>query len=207
MMLENTSEELSVEDNSVDYTLMFLLAISVALVALDGVELIKLSHNFTVLKTVPTFEACIKWEIFSKVIFGLFSFLAALSALILTSGLLIDSNMFISKVMDTFLYFNYIVFGPYLLTCSILAIINLDHTMVRCDNDNPDHHYFSLTNISSIIVCTCISLVITVAKSIYDAILLFNNSMLRRENGSYIILKLFWWIITRNRLADNPNIV
>jgi hypothetical protein len=208
MMLEsdNSEESSSDRDTSVDYTLIFLLIISLALVALDVVELSKVVKNFELAKTTENFETCLKYEYFTKGTFGLFSFLAAVSAVVLTFGLLVNAEIFIQKFMDTFLYLNYLIFGPYMLAMTVLGMMQLEHTMFICDKTDPSHKYFSFTNIVSTIICGSISLLIVLVKTIYDSATMFNNSIIRRDGGSLILHKLFWWIVTRNRNNNRNNI-
>jgi hypothetical protein len=206
MMQENISEESENEVNSVDCTLVLLFIISGVLLLIDSIEIYKFIQNFQILKgNVLLFETCFKWEILTKAVFAFFSFCAAFSAMILTLGLLINVEFFINKLLDTFLYFNFLIFGPFMLTFSVLALIYIDNTIFTCDKSGGNIKLISFTNIISIIACGSISLIITICKSIYSVVLLFNDSILRREGGNFILAKIFWWFVLRHRDDGNNN--
>lgn len=188
------------EDRGQNFTLLLLLFISFILVLVDSLEIyhVVLNWEYGMMITTPIFESCIKWELFAKTIFALFSLFGALSAFTLTVFLLIDTNWFADKILSTFLYFNYLIFGPYMLGFSVLGMINWTKVIYICDKQNLNNKIFSPANMFSLLGCFFIALIITFLEAVCSTVNLYFNSILRKPEGSYIIRKLFWWSIFRN---------
>jgi hypothetical protein len=203
------------DDHGQNITLILLLVLSFILVFVDTLELYQLtvSWQYGVSIISPVFESCIKWELYTKTIFCVFSFLGAISSFILTLFLLISSNWFAEKILSTFLYFNYLIFGPYMLGFCILGFMNWNNVVFTCDRQNYSNKVLSASNVFSLIGCFIIACLITCFVSIYKTVMLYFDSILRRSQGSAILRKLFWWVVFRNRepveyvrsTVNNPN--
>lgn len=189
------------EDRGQNITLVLLLLISFILLFVDSLELYGLIQNWEFGTSVisPIFESCIKWELYNKSIFSIFSFLGAVSAFMLTLFLLINSTYFAENILATFLYFNYVVFGPYMLGFCILGFINWNNVVYQCDRQSFNNKLFSISNFFSLIACFILSLMVTLLVSVYKTINIYVDSILRKPKGSFILRKLFWWTIFRNR--------
>jgi hypothetical protein len=206
----DSRQESFTEDRTVDCTLLLLLIVSLVLVTVDILEIYKLIQSWPMLKLSPVFDSCIKYELISRTVFASYSFLAASSAFMLAIGLLSGVNTFIDKYIDTFLYYNYLIFGPYMLTLSVLAIVYWNNTLFVCDKVNVEIKHFSFTNVFAVLLCLVISLFITISKAVYQVILLLQDSILKRGEGSAMLRKLFWFVALRNRaehsITNNVNI-
>lgn len=186
-------------------TLYLMLAICIVLVSVDIIEMIKLISAWTVKDKIEPlfFDSCIKVDLLVKTAFSVFSLLAALSAFILVSMMIMSLEFFIEKLMQPFLYLNYNIFGLYMLGFSLFGIIHWNEVAFMCDKKNPDEKIFSVGNMFSLIGCFALSLVITFGVTIFQTVTKFSDSILRRENGSPIIRSIFWWFVFRGRGNEN----
>lgn len=189
------------EETGHNFTLLLLLFISVILVLVDGMELYHIIINWEYgMKIItPIFESCIKWELYTKTVFAIFSLLGAFSSVSLVIFLLVDTNWFADKILTTFLYFNYMIFGPYMLGFTIIGFANWNNVVYTCDKQNFNNKIFSPSNTFSLIGCFILSLIITCLVTIYKTVNLYINSTLRRPGGNVLLRKLFWWSVFRNR--------
>ena len=158
-----------------------------------------LNWQYGTLIITTAFDSCIKWELYTKTAFAIFSLFGALSSLIISAFLIIDTNWFISKGMTSFLYFNYLVFGPYMLGFATLGIIKWTNVAYVCDKQNFNHKNISPANIFSLVSCFTLSLSITVFVAIYKTMDIFIQSITSKPGGSVVIRKIFWWAVFRNR--------
>jgi len=186
------------ENNNSDLTLYILLSVSGLLIVIDGLELIHMIYNweygFLIVK--PVFESCIKYELISKTVFSIYSFIAAFSAFFLAFFLLCGQEFFLNKLRTTYLYINYIVFGPLMAALSILGICHWEQVVYVCDKNNLYSKEVSVSNSITIIGCFLISVVITVIVEFFESINFLLDSILKRNTGSHIIGRFFWQIAT-----------
>jgi hypothetical protein len=158
-----------------------------------------MNWHYAMLISKPVFEACIKWELYTKTTFAIFSFLGVVSAFVLTLFLVIDTNWFAEKILSTFLYFNYIIFGPYMMGISIIGFANWNSVVYVCDKQNLNNKIFSVSNMFTLITCFLFSTGVTCLVAIYKTITLYIDSTISRPEGNFILRKLFWWAVFRNR--------
>ncbi len=198
------------EDNrsSADMTLIFLFIVSSILVTVDIIEIHKIIQDWKYgIMIVPNvFENCLKWELGTKTVFGVFSLGAAFSAFVLSLGLLVNPDKFVAKFLDTFLCFNWVVFGPQMLAFSILALCYWNNVVYVCDKNNIDNKIIIASTVFSIFMCLIISAVLVIFKSAYETVLLINDSVTRSNGGNSIIRKLFWYYAYRNRNEINNTV-
>jgi hypothetical protein len=192
------------DETNHNISLYFLFIISSILVFVDSIDMYHVIKNWevasnNVLTAPPVIESCIKWELYSKTTFSLLSLFGAFSALFLSTFLIIDTNYFAEKLLNTYLYFNYIMFGPYMLGICILGFFNWSKVVYQCDKQNMNNKILSLTNMVTLISCFMMSLFITALMAILKTVNLYINSTLRRPEGNVIIRKLFWWVVFRNK--------
>jgi hypothetical protein len=198
-------EEQNLSNN---FTLYLILIICSMFVALDTLELYKFSENWNLsLKTFNTqmFDKCIKYQMLAKACFSVFSLFAALSSFVITFFMIISVDYFINKLLNAYVYINTLIFGPYMLGMTILGLFNWDKILFICDNTNKEElhdRFLSFTNLFNIIACFILSFILTLGVTIYKSLELYINSILRKDDGNYIIRKLFWWAVYKNR---NPN--
>jgi hypothetical protein len=145
---------------------------------------------------------CYKNEFLIKTAFSIFSFMAAISAFILTFFLAISMEYFIDKMLSAFLYMNYYIFGLYMLGFSIFGLVHWNDITYVCDKNFLFHKEFSLSNMFSLLGCFILSLTITIGVCIYETVMLYIDTILRREGGNKYLRSLFWWAVFRGRGAE-----
>ena len=185
-------------DNSILYILLITSSIFIIVDTLEFIQIIKYWGR---INAVPlnTFESCVKWEFYTKTVFCVYSLLGAVSAFILILMLFSNTNFFLEKYTKTFRYFNYILFGPYMLGFSIMGIYNWRNVLFVCDKKNNEDKFLSFTNLISLIAVFLLSILITLLVLIIKTITIYLNSILNRPGGSPLLRKLFWKFIFRNR--------
>jgi len=210
------------ENNTSDFSLYILLSVSGLLVVIDGLQLIHMIYNweygFLIVK--PIFESCIKFELISKTIFSIYSFIAAFSSFSLTLFLLCAQDFFLGKFLKTYLHINYIFFGPYMVLLSILGIYHWEEVVYVCEKSNLNFKEVSVSNSVTIIGCFLISALITVIVQFLESFNFLLDSILKRETGSLIIGRFFWQIASsranqariranngNNYSANNQNVI
>jgi hypothetical protein len=197
-MMEEVEEE---NRTGTDISLVFLFVVSTILVTVDLMEInsILYSWKYGLLIVHVVFDSCLKWELITKTVFGIFSFGAAISAFILSLGLLINADKFVNKFLEAFLYFNWLFFGPYMLGFAILAICYWNNVVYVCDKNNIDNKVITPATVFSIFSCLIISSIIVISKSAYEIILFIHDSITRKPDGNAMVRKVFWYYAFRNR--------
>jgi hypothetical protein len=182
-----------------NFTIYLMLVICVILISVDMIELYRvvLSWNYMNKFDPVLFNSCIKKELILKTIFSVFSFLAAISAFLLCLFLTISVEFFIEKIMPTFLKLIYFIFGPYMLAFTIFGLANWNDVVYICDRRNYKNQLFSMSNMISLVGCFLFSLTITIGVTIYETVMLYIESILRRSNGSKLLRGMFWWAVLR----------
>jgi hypothetical protein len=201
MNTNSDTHENQESNRGVNCLMLILLCIAIVLVFIDFLELYNLFLSWRVSVNLPLFESCLKYELISRTIFSAFSFLCALSALLLTIFIIINTLWFAEKALSSYLYFNYLMFGPYMFGFSLLGFIFWSDVVYVCDrvNPNPDNKILSPGNLFSLITCFIISFSLTIAFSVYKTITIYIDSAMRRPDGNMALRKLFWWFVLRNR--------
>jgi hypothetical protein len=123
--------------------------------------------------------------------------MAALSAFLLCLFLTVSLEFFVEKMMSTYLYLIYFIFGPYMLGFSIFGLANWNEVVYVCDRRNHKNSVFSLSNVVSLIGLFLFSLTITIGVTIYESVMLYIDSILRRPHGSKFVRSMFWWAVLR----------
>jgi hypothetical protein len=104
-------------------------------------------------------------------------------------GLLREFGTYIDNYIETFIYYNYLIFALYANKFSILAIVYWNNALIVFDKAYEIKH-FSFTNVFAMLLCLVISLIITIS-SLCQVILLLQDSILKRGEGSEMLRKLF----------------
>lgn len=187
-----------------NFTLYLMLIICVILLTVDILEMIRLSYswNEAAKYTEVIFESCIKNELLLKTVFGVYSILAAIAAGLLTLFLIISIDFFLDKVLLTYIYMIYFIFGASMLGFSCLAMHYWNDLVYVCDYRNFHNKLFSVSNMLSLIICLTLSLAITVGACLYETVMLYINSILRRDNGNKWLRSIFWWTVLRTSGTD-----
>jgi len=187
-----------------NFSLYLFLIISLILVSVDilGIYHIVLTWKASINASTVVFETCLKWQLISKTCFAVFSSLAAISSLVLCGFLIINMEFFTDKMLNTFLYYNYLIFGPYMLGFCILGLIFWNETSYVCSKHNINYKFFSTSNAFSLVFSLVVSIIITIGVAVYKAINLFIDSMLQKPDGYDFIRKWVLWIALRSSNAS-----
>lgn len=187
-------------------TIFFVLLISLILVGMDFVSLYY-SYNYLIesinTTTTEVFDQCIKFPVISEMFFTVFATLAGMSAILLSFGFLFFYEIFVEKLLNSFFYFNYYIFGPLLLASSILGLIKFDNIAYVCEESNPKVKIFNLSIVICLIIILVFGTVITATYSSMTMFEYFSDSVRFTKDGSYLIGKTFWkYVFSRNRIVN-----
>jgi hypothetical protein len=188
--------------------LKIVLFLSAILVAMDVLEVY---FAFMSLKKASglfdpiTFEQCLKYHILSQIFFTLFATFSGVSALLMSLGLLVNYEIFTHKALDTFMYMNYMIFGPYLLGACFLGFFYFEEVVYSCPKLDVSEKFLNLSTLFVLCICFVISMIITIGYSVLSSIHNLHLSINNRDEGSRWLRKLFWWSVftRRNQILDS----
>ena len=162
------------------------------------VNLIKRAYNILPNKV---FEECYLYPRYLDLFLEFISFFLGIDLIFLTAIPLVDYtfnlDIFFMKFSGIFLYFNYIVFGPFLIGCLFLSLKHKAKLMYICVNYNPEKKIVNFRIFFIFIFNLIISSIISFFGSWYFSNNYFNNSIKCKPTGNYIIGKIFWDIALR----------
>jgi hypothetical protein len=178
-----------------------MLTISGVLLTVDGLEIHQLIQgwNKELHRGPHLFEACLKTDILTRLTISFFSMASAISAFVLTLMLIISIEYFMEKLLSTYLYFNYMVFGPIMLSLCIIGIYNCQSVFYMCINKSISSRVLSISNVVSVFGGLILSLLITVTVAVFKGINSFIDSTTRKPEGNSLIRKAFWYFVFKNR--------
>ncbi len=187
--------------------IILILIIAILLVVLDIFSL-NASYTYLIESTHAfspfIFDKCIKYSTISEMFFTVFATLVGISAIFLSLGFLIAYETFTERILKSFFYFNYYLFGPFMLSCCVLGLLNFQKIGYACEDNNPNYTYLNLSFIVSLIIVLIIGTVITSAFSSMNMFQYFSDSIRFTKDGSYLLGKTFWkYIFSRNRISIN----
>ena len=154
------------------------------------------------------FNKCVKYNQLSEIMYTTFSTLIAVSASFMSLGILFSYDFFLSKLIDSFLSFNYFIFGPMLFGATLLGYFNYDSIFYSCYRNNPNVLSFNLSNFIAISLISLISMMITISCSKFSANDYVQKSISYNKDGNFLLGKLFWkYSLNRNygNLGNNAN--
>ena len=200
-------------DNS-RLALKIVLVLSVLLVGMDCLEiyfsfdnLIEAANKFDPF----IFENCIKYHILSQIVFTVFATFAGISAFFMSMGLLVNYEFFSNKLLETFLFWNYIIFGPYLLAACILGYVNFSLIAFNCDRTDISQKYINFSTLMALIICFLLSIIITIMFAFLTGARVMILSITFQEGGWHCLGRRFWnYVFNRSephedRLENNLN--
>lgn len=189
--------------------LKIVFVLSLLLVTMDIMEIyFAYSHLISISQTTSPviFENCVKYHLLAQIFFTLFATLAGTSACFLSLGLLIDYEIFTMKFIDTFLYFNYLIFGPYLLAACCLGYYNFNLIAFTCDPNDLSKRHVNFSTVIALIICLLLSFLLTFSYSVFYSIKKLINSVRFTTNGNYYLGRVFWrYVLDRRHDAVRVN--
>lgn len=188
--------------------LKIVFGLSLVLVLMDSYEIyFSYSHLVQYSKTFDPeiFNSCIKYHVFGQIFFTFFATFAGLSACLMALGLLVNYEFFATKGIETFIYLNYLVFGPYLLSSCFLAYCYWDKVIYNCDSKDYSKKYLNFSSLMALLICFVLSVIITFGYTIISSFQVLLQSVRFRPEGNRVIGRLFWdYIIHREVNESNP---
>ena len=200
--MDNNNNE---DDFSNSNGIKCLFILSLLLITMDILELYYsyiylLDYSKTLSQVI--FNQCVKYPIITQLFFTVFATLAAFSASLMSLGLLIDYQVFALKLIDSFMYYNFYCFGPFLLGSTILAFCNFGKVCYSCDNDDYNKKYLNISTVIYLVIAFTISSLVTFGFSIISAFEYFNNSIKFTRDGNYLLGKIFWKYVFQRAIHD-----
>ena len=188
--------------NSEKISAFFVLIISLLLICMDLFSLYD-SYDYLLYtsKKYPfeTFNQCIKYPSITEIYFTLFAFMAAISACLMSIGILLDYDAFFDKFLVSFLNFNYYIFGLLLLSSSLLGLLNYNKICYDCIKKDPDNQEFNLSTFFFLVLLMIIGVIITFVFSSLNTFEYVCNSVKFSKDGNYLLGKAFWkYVLGRN---------
>jgi hypothetical protein len=197
----NTSQISQTFNNSNKKIIIFLLVTSSILFILN------LFQFYTTISKWQTFhsissnirETCYIYDISFKSIKATLSLIIGISILIFSICISIDSEWFFEKIICSFLYMNYTIFGPYCLVMCIFGIFSYKKVLYCCDKDKNWERHFSLYNTFILGMLFVFSLINTCLVSIFSAWSVITKSISGKNGGNVLIKTLFWKVVFKNK--------
>ena len=141
------------------------------------------------------FDQCVKYHIITQMFFTVFAALAGFSACIMSFFMVVNYQLFVYKLLETFLYYNFYAFGPVLLGLSCFGFFNFSKVCNICDEEDYTIQYINFVTVICLGVTFLLSLLITIWYSAVGGMETFKNSIKFNNDGNYFIGKLFWKIV------------
>ena len=174
-------------------TILFVLISALSLVLLDIVSLWSSYDDLTfyLSRSDSYYNKCNESMIVSEIIFTVFATMVGVSATILSIGFLINTDYFLDKFLNCFVYFNYFIFGPFLLCTSIFGFINFNKIGYTCEYD-PKNVSLNISMLICLIFISTLGSIITVGFSTFNIFEYFQDSIKFTNDSDYILGKTFW---------------
>lgn len=100
--------------NRTRFSLKFIITLSGLLIFINLLKFFsafKELHNFALTNDIIIFDNCIKYHLLAKLVFTIFSLLIGVSAFIMRFIRLFADPSLVDKLMNSFMYCNYLLFG------------------------------------------------------------------------------------------------
>ncbi len=190
--------------------LKIVFVLSLILVCMDFLEFYyeyQQMKELSIKYEAMVFEECIKYHALSQMFFTFFATFSGISATIMSLGLLVDYEFFSYKMIDTFLNYNYLIFGPYLFIVCLIGFYNYDLILYNCDSKLfYEKKLFNFSTFLALLVCFLFSFVLFIGYSIFYSLRRLISSIRFTPEGNYILGRIFWrYVLSRNNSNINAN--
>ena len=157
---------------------------------------------------INVFEECYLYQKIFDLFVDFLSFFLGVDLIFLIFLPYIDNffnlDIFLSKFGKTFFYFNYLVFGPFLIGCLLVSLKYNNKLMYICVNFDPANKIFNYRLSFVYLFCLTLSLIISFLGSYMVEDSYFSDSIKCKPSGNYIITNLFWFLaLRRSRIFPN----
>jgi hypothetical protein len=191
-------------------TIYLLISLSAILVLIDTIEIFQLiqawEKSLTLSKSI--FNSCLKWELIFRTASSFLSFCAALSAILMSLGVLFHTYGYQVKDFFSILFhYLYMIFGPLMCGLSILAIFNFTSVFNVCEKTNiskvsnlDDSKVFAAGNLLTVIATFCLSIVVIFYVMGTNINSFFHNSYhAKSQGGSDLYRSVFWSLLYKKK--------
>ena len=142
------------------------------------------------------FEECYLYQKYYDLFMQFLSFFMGIDIILLTIipliDVLFDSIPFHSKFDESFFYYNYLIFGPFILGFLLLSIKYRNKLIYTCIHLDPAKKMVNYRFSSGFLFFISLSSIITLLGIFYFESKFFANSIKYKQSGNYIIGKIFW---------------
>ena len=190
-------------------TLKVIFLVSLILVILDLIQLFDIFDSIIkAYEKYPKeiFNQCIKYQKIGDLFFSFFGVFSGLSATILSLGLVINIEIFTNKFFDIFIYYNYVIFGPYLLASCFLCFYFFKEVSFTCSRKNYQDRIINFSTVICVLFSLSFSLIVTIVGSVIYSVKLVMESIGSDTNGNYFLGRMFWAYIFRKHNNNNINV-
>ena len=197
------------EFSSSIFAIKLILLLALILSFMDALQIYFTFSSFSSYSTLPSniFNTCIKYQSIAETIFALYGTYAGLSLAILCFGLITNYDFFIGKGLRAYIYYNYCIFGPYLLCVSFMGFSYYDKIAYVCDDKDYKVRYLNITLVFCLLFSFVMSIFVTVSYMVINVNNLFMNSIRFNPGGSLLLGYAFWkYAIRRGTNNVNENI-
>lgn len=196
------------EQANSNFALKIVFFLSFILVIMDTSEVVysyKQLKSASIELNINEFESCYKYHIISQIFFTTFATLAGLSACIMSFGLIINFNFFQNIALSTFLFWNYLLFGPVLLGSVLVGLYNWNEVFYYCSSKNSTVKYFNFSTLMAVLICLIFSGLISIGYAIWNSINKVIQSVRFHEDGNEVVGRLFWDYVMHRRMSNDDN--
>lgn len=190
-------------------TLKIIFILSITFISLDTFQIISIFTSISKYSHIlpqDIFDSCIRYQYISEIGFCIFGIFSGISAGILSIGMIYDVDYFTNQIFDSFLKFNYLIFGPYLLVGCLLGFYYFENIAYVCDEKNPNIRYINFSTVISILFCLSMSIITTLIFSAVMSIDKLTRSIRFVDGGNRLIGKVFWYMVLNRNNVDVNNI-
>ena len=201
-----------------NYNNYIIIIIIICLIGLSITSIIMMRNNINlIVKEYSQMEInSFKRKSFYKRFFELYAdfnclicFLNIIILIVYNTNLNYIINPF-NKIKQTFIYFNYLFFGPFLFGVVILGMNYGNEITFIYDEKKKVNISLDYINIMIIFIYIFVSFTIGIIGPLYYTFTYFSDSIKFKRYGNYLLGKIFWYFICKNPsgiriIIDNNN--
>ena len=140
----------------------------------------------------PIFENCILYPNIFELIDSIFILIINFDIIMIFFVPLIDSSEIFNLSIDTLLYFNYLIFGPFLIGVIVFILGNTNKFLYKCVKLDETNKKVNTKLTVDLFLYLCISTITFSVGSLHYCAKFFNKSIRFDLIGNYFVGKFFW---------------
>ena len=173
----------------------------------DLIKSLKLNYyNFP----LPIFENCILYQSIFDILKELFLLLFGFSLLIFCLYILLKEEDADSLLPNTFLYFFYVIFGPFLLGIISYCLIHNKKFLYNCIDNDINKKQINIKIFDILFYIIFVSVITFIIGSVFMIFIYFSDSIDYKITGNYFVGCFFWKLYLmdnneNNNIPENNN--